>query len=120
MSVLVLICNYDTHREICFAPCYHAISLSRMRSLFDSCMNRLDLLPAEAELYLSNASDHQLASAFANIGMDLRVTRPESFARDLGEMYEAKTGTPFARLQAVLRHYGRLACSFEKQDALQA
>ncbi len=118
MGVLALICDYKTYREVCISACYHATSLHRMRELFDISMRRLDLLPTRAELYLSDTGEDRLVSVLANGGIELSITSLASGDANLGEMYETRTQVPFAQLQVVMRRYGRLAYSFERQDAL--
>ncbi len=120
MSVLILISDYDSYREICISACYHAFSSSSIRETIDTCMRRLDLPPSRAELYLSEASDTRLASLVAGIGIKLQTTASDSEKENLAQMYEARGAVPFSQLQILLERYGRLAYSFRKQDRLQA
>ncbi len=120
MSVLILISDFDSYREICISACYHTFARSRLRDLLDTCLRQLDLEPSRAELYLSEATDTRLTSVMTAAGIQLQTTAAGSRTGDLAPMYEAKARVSFAQLQVLLGRYGRLAYSFDKLEALQA
>ncbi len=120
MSVLILISDYVSYREVCISSCYHAFSASRVKELIDACMRRLDVHPKNAELYISEASDTWLASLAAARGIALERTAPPAGQDDMPEMYEGRTHLDFGQLQEFLRRYGTVAYTFERQNALQA
>ncbi len=120
MSVLVLISEYSSWREVCLSACYHAIPLPQIREMFGACVNRLTFLPLRAELYLSEVADDRLARIFADRGIELSVTTSISAQDELCDLYEAKTQVPFDHLQTLSRSYCRPVLSFARQDIFAA
>ncbi len=120
MSSLILISDYGAFREISLSACYHPVSLSQTSSLFDNYMERLDLPPARAALYLSEREYEQLAESFAGCGVDFASTLAATRDGELADLYETMTPVTFEQLQAVLHSHARLIRSFERQSVLAA
>ncbi len=120
MSALLIISDYGAFREVSLSACYHTVSFSQTRFLFDDCMDRIDLPPARAELYLSELAAERLAGLFADNGVKLDSTLSASHDGNLAGLYETLTPVGFAQLQAILRRHARLIRSFARKDALAA
>ncbi len=120
MSVLLLISDYGAFREVCLSACYHRVPFSQTRSMFDDCMDRVDLPPVRAELYLSEMGDARLARVFADCGINLDSTLPSSHDGKFAGLYETLTPAGFEQLQAIMRGRARLIRSFARQNALAA